>query len=165
MQHYSDTTTCQLTLLDFFVKREWRVFCHFELIVTSMNVEYSAGPGCELGRVVTWQTEWLIAMETLSLWIVNNSAFIYIAPLKPQHIENTTVKWKMRGTNLLFIKSEGDTSSLFPNTKAKIILFTFGFYNYFDTWPSSLHLSVKLVQVPPPPLLGCLCLLTVQYIY
>ncbi len=59
VQHYSDTT-CQLTLLDFFVEKEWRVFCRFELIATSMNVEYSAGPrvrarGCR--GVTNWVTD------------------------------------------------------------------------------------------------------------
>ncbi len=61
VQHYSDTT-CQLTLLEFFVKKECnvRVFCRFELIATFMNVECSAGPRVRASaspNVTNWVTD------------------------------------------------------------------------------------------------------------
>ncbi len=43
----------------------------------------------------------------LSLLILNHSTFIYIAPLKSQHIENITVKWKSAGDEYTFINRGG----------------------------------------------------------
>ncbi len=64
--------------------------------------------GASLG--VSWRDKlsdwlpWKRKQTILSLWILNHSAFIYIAPLKPQHVENTTVQWKSAGDEFTFYK-------------------------------------------------------------